>query len=249
MIPPTRTCRERASSRMHHLKPPGLNDVVEIWWDGEDTYFRGALIRQNDSPMSFLVAYDDGDLLDQNLDLEVWRYAQDGNGNFYTVMGSSAYSPKNVMVKPEETALNENNSELPDISVPVVSEVEEATETVEGKDSNLHLPPKERWKRMFEKARQEVGLSPKHRSGISCRRKKRPRERLAEHITTLEFSHDIPKPPDLDLNAGGKDLEYIPTTLRDQAGRVAKSRKICLSSPTCLQDVGRYPNGSNCLVP
>lgn len=66
----------RKSSRPSGRPIAKVNDRVEIWWDADETYYRGTLTEQF-KPTSFRILYDDGETEDVDLTNENWRFAVD----------------------------------------------------------------------------------------------------------------------------------------------------------------------------
>lgn len=61
------------------LRPPAIHDAVEVLWEDRDQSFTGALAQpHNSDPNTFLIVYDDGDVLWQNLDCHHWRFVPRG---------------------------------------------------------------------------------------------------------------------------------------------------------------------------
>lgn len=90
MLPPRRSTRARSTSPdtaslRKRKRYPQPNDVVEVYWEDRDEYFRGTLIRSiRHKKNTFFVFYDDGDCYDVDLNKFRWRFVEprDGqNGN------------------------------------------------------------------------------------------------------------------------------------------------------------------------
>eukprot|EP00178_Gracilaria_changii_P000854 TRINITY_DN110_c0_g1_i1.p1 TRINITY_DN110_c0_g1~~TRINITY_DN110_c0_g1_i1.p1 ORF type:complete len:1014 (+),score=134.91 TRINITY_DN110_c0_g1_i1:12611-15652(+) len=58
-------------------REPKVDDVVEIWWDVDKTYYKGRLTQQHQADMHFTVLYDDGETEDVNLHDEFWKFADE----------------------------------------------------------------------------------------------------------------------------------------------------------------------------
>lgn len=54
---------------------PRVHDRIDVFWEDCDCAFRGTIVEATrDSGTRFLIQYDDGDLLRQDLDLQRWRF-------------------------------------------------------------------------------------------------------------------------------------------------------------------------------
>lgn len=241
MIPPNRSARKRPAPRMYHLHPPSVGDFVEVWWDGEDTYFRGKLVNQNHSPMSFLIAYDDGDQQFHDLDQELWRYVEDTTPEW---LPPHSDNPVNitcaVTVTPKPSPRNQ--PAFPPFQKPVLP-VSEATKGSLSSARLTHpsplLPIKEQWKQMYRKlllAQKNKNHLPKELHVAEDHRKEERKSPVDHH---MKNALNVPL---LAISGESNPLEYIPTTFGNQAGRFSKKRKVNLKSPTSLQDVDYFPD-------
>ncbi|KAI0567591.1 hypothetical protein FGB62_1g319 [Gracilaria domingensis] len=58
-------------------RQPSVDDVIEIWWDVDKTYYKGRLTHRLEADMHFTMLYDDGETEDVNLHNEFWKFADD----------------------------------------------------------------------------------------------------------------------------------------------------------------------------
>lgn len=185
--------------------------------------------------MSFLVAYDDGDLLEHDLDQEFWRYPKDGMDSL------SAGSPVEVSTSGGADLANEYDSEdIPQlVSVPF-QRSEAVPRAVEKTEGNPELPVKERWKRLFQLACSEFKKANEASKALSVFEKPQLKgsckgaEGKLQNIRTLSG---------LAILSTGKLLEHSSCTARGNSSGQAKKRKICAASPTCLQEVDHLSGG------
>lgn len=82
-MPVSRAARTRATAAGSRRRTkraervPSVNDVVDIWWGVDKTYYRGRLTRRHSDDNNFRVLYDDGEMEDINLANEYWKFASD----------------------------------------------------------------------------------------------------------------------------------------------------------------------------
>lgn len=80
---PTRAVASVPSGASHTLGSPRLpliGDRVDVYWEDRGCSFRGTIREATkDSGTRFLIHYDDGDILKQDLDLLRWRYVSSQN--------------------------------------------------------------------------------------------------------------------------------------------------------------------------
>lgn len=73
--PPTTRRRSRRVERV-----PKIDDVVDIWWAVDKTFYRGSLTTQLHNNTSFRILYDDGETEDLDLVNEHWKFAHGEEG-------------------------------------------------------------------------------------------------------------------------------------------------------------------------
>lgn len=82
MLPPSRSTRAAALRvdtpplRVQERRTPRVGDVVDVYWEDREAYYRGTLERRiKKKQNTFCVLYHDGDCYDVNFDNFAWKYA------------------------------------------------------------------------------------------------------------------------------------------------------------------------------
>eukprot|EP00177_Eucheuma_denticulatum_P003566 GFKZ01006455.1.p1 GENE.GFKZ01006455.1~~GFKZ01006455.1.p1 ORF type:complete len:371 (+),score=63.15 GFKZ01006455.1:305-1417(+) len=77
---PRSTRAKKPSMPTLQRRRPRVGDVVDVFWDDRQVYYRGRLVkRYYPHPFGFYIRYDDGDYISTDLNCFMWHYAADPN--------------------------------------------------------------------------------------------------------------------------------------------------------------------------
>lgn len=115
-------------------RQPKVNDIVEIWWDVDKTYYRGRLSRRLSEQMRFTILYDDGEKEDVNLHNEFWKFVD--NQDISPTSSQSHSDPDSHEVNPQHNLLHHRHDK------PLATPLDKATEAVHLTSSEERKPQK-----------------------------------------------------------------------------------------------------------
>lgn len=77
---PRSTRAKKASPLTSPRRRPRVGDIVDVFWDDRQVYYRGRLVkRYYPHTFGFYIRYDDGDYISTDLNCFMWHYASDSN--------------------------------------------------------------------------------------------------------------------------------------------------------------------------